>query len=118
MSNKEWSNYRTIGLISHASKIMLKILPDRLQQYMTKNFQMYKLDLKRQRNQRSNCENLLDHRESKVIPENIYFCFTDHAKTFDCVDHNKPWKILKRDGNPKPLYLPLEKHVCRSRSNS
>ena len=43
-----------------------------------------------------NCQHLLDHRKGKGIPKNIYFCFTDYAKTFDCVDHNKLWKILRR----------------------
>ena len=57
---------------------------------------MYKLDLERQRNQRSNCQHLLDHGKSKSIPEkNIYFCFIDYAKAFDYVDHNKLLKILK-----------------------
>ena len=70
---------------------------------------------KRQRNQRSNCQYLLDDRESKGIPEDM--CFIDYTKTFDCVDHNKLWKIL-RDGNSRLPYLPLAKHVCRSRSNS
>ena len=45
-------------------------------------------------------------------------CFIEYAKAFDCVDHNKLWKILKRDGNSRPPYLPPEKPVCRSRSNS
>ena len=49
----------------------------------------------RQRNQRSNCQHSLDHRKSKRVPENIYFCFIDYAKAFDCVDHNKLWKILQ-----------------------
>ena len=49
--------------------------------------------------------------------KNIYFCFIDYAKAFDCVDHNKLWKIL-RDGNTRPPDLPLEKSVCRSGSNS
>ena len=49
--------------------------------------------------------------------ENIYFCFIDYANAFDCVDHNKLWKIL-RDGNTRPPDLPLEKSVCRSGSNS
>ena len=48
----------------------------------------------------------------------IYFCFIDYAKAFDCVDHNKLWKILKKDGNTRPPDLPLEKPVCRSGSNS
>src|SRR5574340_1099734 len=56
---------------------------------------MLKLVLERQRNQRLNCHHLLDHRKSKRVPENIYFCFIDYAKAFDCVDHNKLWKILK-----------------------
>ena len=47
----------------------------------------------------------------------IYFCCVDYAKAFDCVDHNKLWKILIRDGNTRPPYLPPEKSVCRSRSN-
>ena len=55
---------------------------------------------KRQRNQRSNCQHLLDHRESKGIQKNIHFCFIDYTKAFDCVDHNKLWKILKEMGIP------------------
>ena len=50
---------------------------------------------KRQRNQRSNCQHLFDHGESKGIPEKIHFCFIDYDKAFDCVDQNKLWKILK-----------------------
>ena len=49
---------------------------------------------------------------------NIYFCFIDYAKDFDCVDHNKLWKILKEMGNTRPPNLPLEKSVCRSGSTS
>ena len=69
-----------------------------------------------QRNQRSNCQHQLDHRK-REFQENIYLCFIDYAKAFDCVDHSKLWKIL-RDGNTKPSDLLLEKSVCRSRSNS
>ena len=58
---------------------------------------------KRQRNQRSNCQHLLDHRKSKRIPEKIYFCFIDYAKAFDCVDHKKLWNILKEMGIPDHL---------------
>ena len=50
--------------------------------------------------------------------KNIYFCFNDYAKAFDCVDHNKLWKILKSDGSTRLSYLPPEKPGCRSRSNS
>ena len=53
----------------------------------------------------------------KKQEKNNYFCFIDYAKAFDCVDHKKLWKILQ-DGNPRPPNLPLEKPVCRSRSNS
>ena len=55
--------------------------------------------------------------KAREFQKNIYFCFIDYAKAFDCVDHNKLWKIL-RDGNTRPPDLPLEKSVCRSGSNS
>ena len=64
---------------------------------------MFKLDLERQRNQRSNCQHLLDHGKAKEFQKNIYFCFIDYAKAFDCVDHNKLWKILKEMGMPDHL---------------
>ena len=54
--------------------------------------------------------------KKQEFPKNIYFCFIDHAKAFDCVDHNKLWKILKE--NTRPPNLPLEKSVCRSGNNS
>ena len=66
---KECSNYRTIALISHASKIMLKILQARLQQYMNHELPDVQAGYKRQRNQRSNCQHSLDHQESKRVPE-------------------------------------------------
>ena len=55
--------------------------------------------------------------KKEEFQKNIYFCFIDYAKAFDCVDHNKLWKILK-DGNTRPPNLPLEKPVCRSGSSS
>ena len=58
---------------------------------------------KKQRNQRSNCEHPLDHRKTKRIPKKICFCFTSYAKNFECVDHNKLWKILKEMGLPDHL---------------
>ena len=54
--------------------------------------------LKRQRNQRPNCQHLLDHGKTREFQKNTYFCFIDYAKAFDCVDHNKLWKILKEMG--------------------
>jgi len=56
-----------------------------------------------QRNQKSNCQHPLDHEKSKSSRKNIYFCFIDYAKAFDCVDHNKLWKILKEMGIPDHL---------------
>ena len=114
---KECSSYHTTALISHASKLMLKILQTRLQQHVSKNFQMSSWIQKRQRNQRSNRQHWMVHRKSNGIPENIYFCFIDHAKSFDCVDHNK-LENSSRDENTRPPYLPPEKSVCTSRSNS
>ena len=64
---------------------------------------MFKLDLKRQRNQKSNWQHMWDHRKSKRISENLYFCFIDCIKSFDCVDHNKLWKSLKEMGIPDNL---------------
>ena len=55
--------------------------------------------------------------KAREFQKNIYFCFIDYAKTFDCVDHNKLWKILKEMAI-RPPDLPLEKSVCRSVSNS
>ena len=55
--------------------------------------------------------------KAREFQKNIYFCFIDYVKAFDCVDHNKLWKIL-RDGNTRPPDLPPEESVCRSRSNS
>ena len=55
---------------------------------------------------------------ARELQKNIYFCFIDYAKAFDCVDHNKQWKISSREGNTRTPDLPPEKPVCRSRSNS
>ena len=68
---KECSDYHTVALISHASKIILKVLQAKLQQYVNQEIHMYKLDLVRQRNQRSNCQYMLDHRKRKRIPRSF-----------------------------------------------
>ena len=67
------------------------------------NFQMFKLDLEKAEEQEIKMQHLLHHRKSKRVPENIYFCFIGYAKTADCVDHNKLWKILKEMGIPDHL---------------
>ena len=67
------------------------------------NFQMFKLNLEKAEEPEIKLPNALDHGKSKRVPENIYFCFIDYAKAFDCVDHNKLWKILKEMGIPDHL---------------
>ena len=68
---------------------------------------MFKLVLEKQRNQRSNCQHPLDHRKAREFQKNIYFCFIDYAKAFDCMEHDKLWKILKEMGIPDHLTCPL-----------
>ena len=112
---KECSHYRTIILISHTSKVMFKILQVRLNSMWTKNFQMFKLDLEKSGEPKVKFPRAMDHWKSKRISgkKKIYFSFTDYAKAFDCVDHNKQWKILKRDKNTRPPYMPPEKSAYR-----
>ena len=115
---KECSNYRTIALISHASKVMLKILQARLQQYVNYEIPDVQAGFRKGRRTRDQIANIhwIIEKEGE-FQKNIYFCFIDYAKAFYYVDHHKLWKIL-RDGNTRPPYLPPEKSVCRSRSNS
>ena len=86
---KECSNYCTTALISHASKVMLKILQARLQQYVDRELPDVQAGFRKGRGNRSNCQHLLDHGKAREFQKNIYFCFTDYAKAFNCVDHNK-----------------------------
>ena len=97
-SAKECSNYCTIVLISHASKVVLKILLPRLQGYMNWKVQLYKLHFKEaeETNQIASVHWIM--RKAGNSRKYIYFCFIDYAKTFDCVDHNKLWKIIKGTG--------------------
>ena len=111
---KERSNYHTIALISHVSKVMLKIFQAVCE---PRTFRCTSWIYKRQRNQRSNCQCPLDHRESKgIAKKNIYFCFIDYAIAFDC-GPQQTVENSSRDGNTRPLYLSPEKPVCRSRIN-
>ena len=85
---------------------MLKILHARLQQYVNHEFPDVQAGFRKGGGTRDQITNTtLDHRKSKGIPKKIYFCFIDYAKAFDCVDHNKLWKIL-RDGSSRQPYLP------------
>ena len=67
------------------------------------NFQMFKLDIEKAEEPEINCQHLLDHQKRRESQKNIYFCFINYAKAFDCVDHNKLWKILQEMGIPDHL---------------
>ena len=101
---KECSNYQTIALISHASKVMLKILQARLQQYVNHEFLVVQAGFRKGRGTRDQLVNIRwIIKKAREFQKNIYFCFIDFAKAFDCVDHNKLWKILKEMGIPDNL---------------
>ena len=112
------TTYRTIALISHASKGMLQILQARLQQYINRELPDVQAGFRKGRGTRDQIANIRwIIKKGREFQKNIYFCFIDYAKATDCVDHNKLWKIL-RDGNTRPPDLPPKKSVCRSGSNS
>ena len=93
---KECSNYCTIALISHASKVMLKILQARLQQYMNQKLPDVQAGFRKGRGTRDEIANIRWIIEkAREFQKNIYFCFIDYAKAFDFVDYNKLWKILQ-----------------------
>ena len=101
---KECSNYIAIALISHASKVMLKILQARLQQYMNCDLPDVQAAFRIGRGTRDQIANIRWIMEkAREFQKNIYFCFIDYAKAFDCVDHNELWKILKETGIPDHL---------------
>ena len=101
---KGCSKYRTIALISHASKVMLKILQARLQQYVNRELPDVQAGFRKGRGTRDQTDNICWIIEkAREFQKNIYFCFIDYAKAFDCVDHNKLWKILKEMGIPAHL---------------
>ena len=90
------SNYCTIALISHASKVMLKILQARLQQYVNYELPDVQAGFRKGRGTRNQIANIRWIIEkAREFQKNIDFCFMDYTKAFDCVDHNKLWKILK-----------------------
>ena len=98
---QECSNYHTIALISHASKEMLKILQARLEQYVNCELSDVQADFRKGRGTRDQIVNICwIIKKPKEFQKNVYFCFIDYAKAFDCVDHNKLWKILKEVGIP------------------
>ena len=96
---KECSNYHTIALISHTSKVMLKILQARLQQYVNQEIPDVKAGFRKGRGTRDQIANIpWIIKKGREFQKNIYLCFIDYAKAFDCVDHNKLWKILQEMG--------------------
>ena len=111
---KECSNYCTVALISHAGKIMFKIFQVRLQQYVNQELPDVQARFRKGRGTRDQIANIRWIREKvREFQKNIYFCFLDYAKAFDCVDHKK-LENSERDGNTRPPDLPLEKSICRS----
>ena len=102
--SEECSNYHTIALISHASKVMLKILQARLQQYLNRELPDVQAGFRKGRGTRDQIVNICCIIEkAREFQKNIYFFFIDYAKAFDCVGHNKLRKILKEMGIPDHL---------------
>ena len=101
---KECSNYRTIARISQASKVKLKILQARLQQYVNRELPDVQAGFRKGRGTRDQMVIIRWIIEkAREFQKNIYFCFIDYAKAFDCVDHKKLWEILKEMGIPDHL---------------
>ena len=97
---------------------MLKIIPARLQEYVNRELPDVQAGIRKGRGTRDQIGNIhWIFEKARYFQKNIYFCIIDYAKAFECVDHNKLWEIL-RDGNTILPYLPPEKSVYRSRSNS
>ena len=101
---KECSNYHTIALISHASKVMLKIFQARLQLYVNCELADVQAGFRKGRGIRDQIANIRwIFEKTREFQKNIYICFIDYTKAFDCVDHNNLWKILKEMGIPDYL---------------
>ena len=115
---KEYSSYHAIALISHASKVMPKILQTRLQQYENCELPDAQAGFRKGRGTRhKNADIHCIIKKATEFQKNIYFCFIGYTKAFHCVDHNK-LENSERDGNTRPPDLPPEKSVWRSRINS
>ena len=115
---KQCSNYCTIVLISHASKVMLKNLQARFQQYVNQELPNVQAGFRKRRGTRDQTANICWIIEKATeFQINIYICFINYVKAFEYVDHNKLWNMLKRGGNTRIPYLPPKKPVSMSRSN-
>ena len=115
---KECTNYHTIALISHSSKVMLQILQASLQQYVHCGNQMFKLGLENHRSQKASCHHPLDHQKSKRVPEKYLFLFYWLHQSLWMHRAQQMVENSSRDGNTRPPDLPPEKSICWSRSNS
>ena len=116
-SRQEYWSGLPLPSAEHSSKLMLKILQARLQQYVNCEVPDVQAGFRKGRGTRDQIANICwIIKKGREFQKNTYFCFIDYAKAFDCVDHNKVWKILKEMGIRD--HLPLEKSVCRSGSNS
>ena len=116
-NSKQCSNYGTIALISHAGKVLFKILQARLPQYLNHEISDVQAGFRKGRGSRDQIANIRWIIEkATAFQKNIYFCFIDYPKAFEYVDHNK-LAISSRDRNTRPPDLPPEKSVCRSKSN-
>ena len=114
---KACSNYHTIALISHASKVILKILQARLQQYVNQELPDVQAGFRKGRGTRDQIANMRWITEkARELQKSIYFCLIDYTRAFVCVSQ-KTVENSSRDGNTRPPDLPPEKCVCRSRSN-
>ena len=101
---QKYSNYHTIALISHASKVILIILQPRLQQYVTQELPDVQARLRKCRGTRDQIASICWIMEkAREFQTNIYSCFTDYAKALHCMDHKKLWKILPEMGMPDHL---------------
>ena len=101
---KECSNYCTVALISHSGKVRLKIIQARLPQYINRELPDVQAGFRKGRRTRGQIANIRwIIKKAREFQKNIYFCFIDYAKAFDCRDHNKLWKILREMGIPDHL---------------
>ena len=98
---KECANYHTIALISQATKVMLKILQARIQQYLNCELPNVQAGFRKGRGMRDQIANICwIIKKAREFQKNIYFCFIGYVKAFDCVDNNKLWEILQETGIP------------------
>ena len=112
------ANCCTIVLLSYDSKVMLKVLQAWLQQYVNCELPDVQAGFRKGRETRDQIANICSIIDkAREFQKNIYFCFIEYAKAFDCVDHNK-LENSSRDGNTRPPDLPLENSTWRSGSNS